>query len=273
MPHQNTTLSLQIKKFTPYISRLACAPRFAGVVRLADMYLALLQGKGGGGVWQFNAESVAAAAKIHTQIPVLFDVGANRGGWSKDISEILGEERKPRLFLFEPSAECNALMKNMGLPNATFYQAAVGDIPGEATMFVPDSTSTVSSLHKRRDSFIQHLDFTEVKVKVVTIDEVVEKEHLQQIDFMKMDVEGHELSVLKGARKSLESGMIKALSFEFGAPNLNSRTFFFDFWDLLRPLGYQFLRITPGGCLLPVEEYYEDLEYFRACANYIAFKE
>ena len=40
------------------------------------------------------------------------------------------------------------------------------------------------------------------------------------------------LEALKGAANSLASGMIKALAFEFGSGNLNSRTFFRDFWDL-----------------------------------------
>ena len=270
MPHQNTALSVQLKKITPYISRVASHPRVAPLVRLADIYLALLHGKGGGGAWQFNVEAKAAAQFVLSKEPILFDVGANRGGWSSDIVAVLGEKKVPRLFLFEPSAECNILMKEMGLPNATFYEAAVGDEQGEATMFVPEASSTVSSMYHRRDSFVQKLQFHEQKVSVVSIDEVIQKEQLTRVDFMKMDVEGHEISVLRSAQKSLETGVIKALSFEFGASNLNSRTFFFDFWDMLSPLGYQILRITPGGKLLPINEYYEDLEYFRACANYIA---
>jgi len=114
------------------------------------------------------------------------------------------------------------------------------------------------------------MNFDEVTVNIITIDEVVEREGIQSIDFMNMDVEGHELAVLRGAKKSLDAGIIKALSIEFGACNLNSRTFFYDFWDLLIPLGYRFYRITPGGTLLKVDEYYEDLEYFRAATNYIA---
>ncbi len=56
----------------------------------------------------------------------------------------------------------------------------------------------------------------------------------------------------------------------FGSGNLNSRTFFHDFWDELHPLGYRLQRIGPGGVLLPVDAYYEDLEYFRGVSNYLA---
>jgi hypothetical protein len=60
------------------------------------------------------------------------------------------------------------------------------------------------------------------------------------------------------------------LTFEFGSGQINSRTFFHDFWDLLQPLGFALRRICPGGRTVPVDEYYEDLEYFRGVTNYLA---
>jgi hypothetical protein len=107
-------------------------------------------------------------------------------------------------------------------------------------------------------------------VPVVTIDSVIEDKKLDRIDFMKMDIEGHELFALKGAMQALEAHKIKALSFEFGSGNVNSRTYFRDFWNLLRPLDFEFHRICPGGMTVPVREYYEDLEVFRGVTNYIA---
>ena len=64
--------------------------------------------------------------------------------------------------------------------------------------------------------------------------------------------------------------MIKALTFEFGSGNVNSRTFFRDFWDLLNPLGYKIYRILPSSRMMPIKEYYEDCEYFRGVSNYLA---
>jgi hypothetical protein len=93
---------------------------------------------------------------------------------------------------------------------------------------------------------------------------------IDKVDFMKVDVEGHELAVLSGARQMLNSQRIVALSFEFGSGQINSRCFFHDFWDLLHPLGYRVQRICPGGMLLEIEEYYEDLEHFRGVSNYLA---
>jgi hypothetical protein len=98
----------------------------------------------------------------------------------------------------------------------------------------------------------------------------MEKYQLPCVDFMKIDVEGHELAVLNGAIKSLKGRLIKALSFEFGSGNLNSRTFFHDFWDMLTPLGFHIFRILPSSRLMPINKYSEDCEYFRGATNYIA---
>jgi hypothetical protein len=90
---------------------------------------------------------------------------------------------------------------------------------------------------------------------------------------MKIDTEGHDLAVLEGSQLSLEAKRIRALTFEFGSVNINSRTYFRDFWEYLRPLGYKIKRLCPGGRLIPIREYYEDLEYFRSVTNYLAVPE
>jgi hypothetical protein len=69
---------------------------------------------------------------------------------------------------------------------------------------------------------------------------------------------------------SLRAGTIRALSFEFGLNNIESRTFFRDFWDLLVPFGFSIFRIAPGGNLIQIHEYREELEYFKIVSNYVA---
>jgi hypothetical protein len=105
---------------------------------------------------------------------------------------------------------------------------------------------------------------------VVSIDSFMEAHAIEFVDFMKMDIEGHELFALQGAARALARGAIRALSFEFGAGNINSRTFFRDYWDLLTKHGYEIYRVLPGGRTLRIVRYDEDLEYFRSVSNYVA---
>jgi hypothetical protein len=60
------------------------------------------------------------------------------------------------------------------------------------------------------------------------------------------------------------------MSFEFGGGNINSRTYFRDYWDLLTRHGYEIYRILPGGRRLQIVRYDEDMEYFRGVSNYVA---
>jgi hypothetical protein len=106
-------------------------------------------------------------------------------------------------------------------------------------------------------------------VRIRTLDGFCRERRIPRIDFLKMDAEGHELFILRGAKSMLRGGQISALSFEFGAANVDSRTWFKDFWDLLTPLYYRFWRIMPGGRLLPIPAYRMSLDG-AGKANYVA---
>jgi Methyltransferase FkbM domain len=109
-------------------------------------------------------------------------------------------------------------------------------------------------------------------VPVVTLDAVIRDHNVAKIDLLKLDIEGAELAALCGSHDSLQGGIVSAIQFEFGSANIYSKTFFRDFWEILSPLGYRLSRILPGGRLLSVPEYSEDLEHFRGVSNYIAVR-
>jgi hypothetical protein len=77
---------------------------------------------------------------------------------------------------------------------------------------------------------------TAERVKVVTLDSL--RERFSRVDFIKIDVEGFELSVLRGAQRLLEEHL-PIVCFELTP--LYSKRYGYgvdDFWHLLRPLGY-----------------------------------
>jgi hypothetical protein len=117
---------------------------------------------------------------------------------------------------------------------------------------------------------MEHLILEEREVAMTTIDEILAERGIETVDMAKMDLEGHELFALRGAAQSLKTHRLRTLTFEFGTSNVNSRTFFRDFHDLLTGYGYRICRIYPGGKTVPILEYYEDLEFFRGVTNYIA---
>jgi FkbM family methyltransferase len=251
------------------LSRLFANARTEQLSLLADAYLCILLGKGAGSGWALDVEVKAAAGAIHHPSPVIFDVGANTGEWS-----LLMQQSCPqgsRFFLFEPQPACQKILEGIRIPNSMLIPHAVSSEAGQTLkLFVGKEASGLAALDQRRDSYFDGIAFSSIDVTTVTIDNVVQENGLDRIDLLKMDVEGHELSVLKGATRNLEQGRIKALTFEFGSGNINSRTFFHDFWDFLTPFGFEIYRILPSGRLMLIKEYYEDCEYFRGVTNYIA---
>jgi FkbM family methyltransferase len=280
----STTNSLQRagRSLAPLLARIFLRRPFVKPLALLEAYLAFIQGKGSGGGWDMEAEARVASSFIHRPDAVVFDVGAHHGEWSRWLLRLLGTDSQCQVFQFEPLKYNLSVLHSLNLPRTTIVEAAVSDTPGTAVLYALDMQSPVAlrdplaawshvpSLHRRREAQLQRYDFVEEQVKVVTIDDTMESFGIDSVDFMKLDVEGSELAVLRGSRQALQTKRIKALTFEFGCGNINSRTYFHDFWDLLKGYGYTIQRICPGGILLEITEYYEDLEYFRGVTNYLA---
>lgn len=269
-PSDQNVLNRVGKRLAGPLSRVVANSATKGVSRLAEAYLSILLGKGAGTGWALDAEIAAAKAVIAAEEPVIFDVGANSGEWASLMHEVFP---KSRIFMFEPQPDCQKSIAERGIPNSCLIPHAVSSSRYTTQLFTPGNNAGIASLHERKDSFFAGTNFRTIDVETVVLDEVIEERAVRRIDFMKMDIEGHELAALQGAQKSLADGLVKALSFEFGSANINSRTYFRDFWEFLRPLGYRISRILPSGRLMPIHSYYEDCEYFRGVSNYIAVRE
>ncbi len=255
------------KTVTPAVANFLAAARLQGGVDLMTTYLSLLNGKGSGSGWDESETLEAARLLRGIDQPVVVDCGANMGAWTEGIRQHLGH-RRGRWLLIEPMAEYADQLRQ--LDNVVVIEAAVGEAAATLPLYVPDRPSGWMSLHSRGDSFARGEEFSTRDVPVRKLDDVLAENDITHVNFMKMDLEGHELFALRGARGYLEDRRVAALSFEFGSANVNSRTFFRDLWDFLEPLGYQLHRIVPGGRTLRVTSYDETLEFFRGATNYLA---
>lgn len=229
---------------------------------------AYFAGKGSGSA-SLAAEVKAAARFMHGEGLVVFDVGANKGDWTAALFDRLGS-RVSSVYQFEPSPHNVALLeKRFSNGKVLLVPRAASDGKGEAELFSDAPGSGAASLHHRRlDHFDISLD-TSTRVATVTLDDVIAEYKITKVDFMKMDIEGHEFAALQGAKNALRRGIISALSFEFGGANIDSRTYFQDFWYFLVPLGFIIFRILPNGSVLRIKKYSEMLEIFRT-SNYLA---
>jgi hypothetical protein len=90
-----------------------------------------------------------------------------------------------------------------------------------------------------------------------------------EIDILKIDVEGHELPVLRGLGDLI--ARVKVIQFEFSAANLDTHSMFFDFWDFFEANGFMLYRVTPRGSM-PIARYAHTLENYRL-SNILAVAE
>ena len=107
------------------------------------------------------------------------------------------------------------------------------------------------------------------EIKIKTIDSYCDEHAIKTINLLKLDIEGHELDALKGAKRMLSSGAIDFIQFEFGGCNIDSRTYFQDFYYLLKD-DFRFFRILKDG-LFPIKSYKEEYEVF-ITTNFLAEK-
>ena len=173
--------------------------------------------------------------------PLLVDVGGHRGEYTK---LFLARFPAGRAIVFEPSATNVAHFRSdfAGASNVTVVQAAIGQRSERAVLYMDADGSALASLTKRR---LEHynIDFALTEnIEVRTLDAVAEAHDVDYIDLLKIDVEGHEINVLKGADKLLSESAIGAIQFEFGGTDLDTHTTLQDFFYLLGQHGYAIKR-------------------------------
>jgi FkbM family methyltransferase len=220
-----------------------------------------------------NGEEVALR-KIRDWIdapsPILFDVGANKGEFTKRIIETWGS-RPYKLYAFEPSAKTFEILKTAVHPSSSVHliNLGLGERKESVELFYDKTGSGLASVYQR-DLAFRSIDFTAHEaINLTTLDSFCQENGIAKIDFLKLDVEGHELAVLKGGRKMFETGGVRMVQFEFGGCNIDSRTFFKDYFNFFAK-DFILYRILSNG-LEGIDKYSENLEVFQS-ANYLAIK-
>ncbi|MGA3065896.1 MAG: FkbM family methyltransferase [Tepidisphaeraceae bacterium] len=141
----------------------------------------------------------------------VFDVGANVGLYTI----LAGRDcAAARIIAFEPlhryGSDWHRNIALAGIRNATLLQCAVNDKPG----YVQFTSDPGAPLNNRIALARQTAAPTEV-VSAVTLDGIAESLALDRIHFLKIDVEGAEPRVLRGARRLLQARAIDVIFMEF----------------------------------------------------------
>lgn len=195
--------------------------------------------------------------KIIPGANTVLDVGANKGDYS---SEILKINPKVSIHAFEPDPRAFNELKKL---NLTAVNLAAG-AKVEQKQFNQNHQSTHNSFYITEGD-----DSKTITVTVTTLDEYCRKNNITHIDFLKVDVEGHEFFVFSGAEELLKRKAIDYIQFEFSGGTVFSRTFLKDFIDLFAKHNYSVYRIRSKD--VELVEWRPDKERF-TLTNYLAIR-
>ncbi len=199
---------------------------------------------------------------------LIFDVGANVGKYTMALLSAAQVENIV-VYAFEPSQETyKRLRENVReLHDVYTFNLGLSDANTTRKLYTDMTLSGLASVyHRKLESRSIVMNKVE-NVSLQTLDDFCREHGVGEVDFLKLDVEGHELSVLKGAEEMISRGKIHFIQFEFGGCNIDSRTYFKDFFDLLS-VKYTLGRIVRDG-ICPIRQYRESYEVFTT-VNYLA---
>jgi len=190
------------------------------------------------------------------QKKVFLDVGAYIGDYSK---QLIQRVPNAQVYAFEPNPESfQKLQTNEGI---TAYNMALGSTTKtiELRDLKDAKGSYLTSAYEGVFNNIYKSSSFSFKADQTTLDHFCECNNIDTIDLLKIDAEGSEYDVLKGATELLSRGKIKIIQFEFNEMNVESRIFFKDFANLLAD--YALYRLLPNG-LLRLPDRQNDMENY-----------
>jgi len=202
------------------------------------------QGKGYGTA-TINQEVESLTYFVKATPKLAIDIGGNVGDYTAELRRLYPNME---IHTFEPS------VTNIDKLTDRFKEdrlikiipLAVSDTSGEAVLFADKPGSGLGSLTKRRLDHKNIIFDNEETIKTIRFEEYWCNDlDCRDIDLVKIDIEGHELSALMGFGEAIKA--VKILQFEFGGSNIDTRTFFQDFWYYFNDHGFDLYRITPFG--------------------------
>lgn len=183
---------------------------------------------------------------------VFFDVGANVGLYSIAVAR---QFPAARIHAFEPVASTasafrqNLAKNELNSENITLNELALSDAPGEAYI--------TSEFHSSNYITTSDSKYDKTLIRCTTLDDYVRDRNVDRLDFVKIDVEGHELRVIKGAEETLTRLRPKVLA------ELNKSEFRFydrkvtddsEFIALMGELGYAYWVIDDDGRVVSMKD-------------------
>ena len=241
------------RSLRPYVRPLIYRFRSRVLYRMASFYVNVIDNDHDNdfhtnGEARFAQEMLPGAA-------VAFDIGAATGGWAEIALRV---NPSLRLTCFEPTSRRFAKLSAALAGRATLERLGLGDAPGQHRIYYGAAGGSNSLIAPREGGTDSEL------IQVTTIDAYCRDHGIDEVDFIKMDIEGYEHAALRGAERMLRAGKIGAIQFEYGHAFLGAGTSLMALMDYVHRVNpdYTFHKLFPDSAR-PVKDYAPALENFK----------
>ena len=199
---------------------------------------------------------------------VFFDGGGNIGEHTSKFLELSkNKKRGGRVYTFEPFKDAaKKLTENLSskkfFNNKDYFlnEVALSDKEGEQ-VFYYDNNESFSG----QNSLINHYMLNDsIDVKTTTIDNFCILNNINQIDFLKLDIEGYELKALLGAKNLLSDNKIKYIQLEYNQTWIEANASIEKVFNLCQEYNFNLFILSNKG-LLSIPSYHFNLDDFFYC--------
>ena len=185
---------------------------------------------------------------------IVFDVGAHYGETIRLFSKKL---KIDKIYSFEASPQNFQVLKRRITKNlldkVEIYNLGLGDKSSKSyiNQTIESSSSTINEINQDSKYLKKKLQILNIKnkdvfyhkipIQISTIDLFIEKHHIKNIDLLKIDTEGFEFNILKGALKYIQR--INLIYFEHHYDDMIIKNYKFgDIHDLLKDKGFKMIK-------------------------------
>jgi FkbM family methyltransferase len=195
---------------------------------------------------------------------IIFDVGANNGGWVNMCKSIYGSSFI-HAFEIVPNTFKELHTNCKDVKNLQLNSIGLSDFSGEVDIFL--GAASVGSTAFKIEGMKDHDSYYKERIKcnVITGEDYMISHEIPFIDFLKIDTEGNDLRVIKGFKDRLID--VKIIQFEYGIFNIASKDLLIDFFNHLERYGFMVGKIFPSH--IDFTSYYFEMENFHG-GNFIA---
>lgn len=169
----------------------------------------------------FQGENIFVSKFDLLNVRNCIDVGSNIGEYSLEILKNL----KTNVIAFEPMSDCDEYLKKIhnkyGI-RFSYYLYALSNKNSEDIIYFGASTGGLSTIEKSVNEidYLKKNNVNSMKIEKKMLDSYLDNKNFNNIDFIKIDVEGHEFKVLEGGMNFINKHKVKLIQIEFNIHHL-----------------------------------------------------